>query len=76
MCGAIPSLPHMPSCRGAQLKHRDNFSLRLRYLCYLHIALLRNIVDNPPVSHPVVSGLISRRGEGVSRGFLRFSSVT
>jgi hypothetical protein len=26
MCGAIPPLPHMPSWRGAQLKHRDNFT--------------------------------------------------
>jgi hypothetical protein len=25
MLGAIPSLPHTPSWRGAQLKHRDNF---------------------------------------------------
>jgi hypothetical protein len=26
MSGAIPPLPNMPSWRGAQLKHRDNFT--------------------------------------------------
>jgi hypothetical protein len=26
MIGAIPPLPHTPSWRGAQLKHRDNFT--------------------------------------------------
>jgi len=26
MRGAIPSLPNTPSWRGAQLKHRDNFT--------------------------------------------------
>jgi hypothetical protein len=26
MRGAIPPLPNTPSCRGAQLKHRDNFT--------------------------------------------------
>jgi hypothetical protein len=26
MIGAIPPLPNMPSWRGAQLKHRDNFT--------------------------------------------------
>jgi len=30
MSGAIPPLPNMPSWRGAQLKHRDNFTF---YLC-------------------------------------------
>jgi hypothetical protein len=29
MCGAIPSLPNMPSWRGAQLKHRDNLTFYL-----------------------------------------------
>jgi hypothetical protein len=27
--GAIPPLPNTPSWRGAQLKHRDNFTLGL-----------------------------------------------
>jgi hypothetical protein len=27
MSGAIPPLPNKPSWRGAQLKHRDNFTL-------------------------------------------------
>jgi len=26
MSGAIPPLPNTPSWRGAQLKHRDNFT--------------------------------------------------
>jgi hypothetical protein len=26
MSGAIPPVPHTPSWRGAQLKHRDNFT--------------------------------------------------
>jgi hypothetical protein len=26
MSGAIPALPNKPSWRGAQLKHRDNFT--------------------------------------------------
>jgi hypothetical protein len=29
MSGAIPHSPYMPSWRGAQLKHRDNFNLTL-----------------------------------------------
>jgi len=29
MSGAIPPLPNMPSWRGAQLKHRDNFTVYL-----------------------------------------------
>jgi hypothetical protein len=28
MSGAIPPL-HTPSCRGAQLKHRDNFTFNI-----------------------------------------------
>jgi len=35
MIGAIPPLPDMPSWCGAQLKHRDNFTLLLYFtLCY------------------------------------------
>jgi hypothetical protein len=39
MGGAIPPFPNMPSWRGAQLKHRDNFniafmvSLKIKYAC-------------------------------------------
>jgi hypothetical protein len=34
MCGAIPPLPHISSWRGAQLKHRDNFTLTFTsYVC-------------------------------------------
>jgi hypothetical protein len=29
MCGAISSHPNTPSCYGAQLKHRDNFTSTL-----------------------------------------------
>jgi len=29
MRGAVPPLPHTPSWRGAQLKHRDNFTFTL-----------------------------------------------
>jgi hypothetical protein len=32
MSGAIPPLPNMPSWRGAQLKHRDNFILYILLL--------------------------------------------
>jgi hypothetical protein len=31
MRGAIPPLPNTPSWRGAQFKHRDNFTLLLLY---------------------------------------------
>jgi hypothetical protein len=31
MHGTIPSLPNMPSWRGAQLEHRDNFNLPYIY---------------------------------------------
>jgi hypothetical protein len=34
-CGTIPPLPHTPSWRGAQLKHRDKFN------SYLYILTLR-----------------------------------
>jgi hypothetical protein len=30
MSAAIPPLPNMPSWRGAQLKHRDNFTFTFR----------------------------------------------
>jgi hypothetical protein len=32
MRGAIPSLPNTPSWRGAQLKHRDNFTFTFALL--------------------------------------------
>jgi len=32
MRGAIPPLPHTPSWRGAQLKHRDSFTFTLPLL--------------------------------------------
>jgi hypothetical protein len=35
MRGAIPPLPHMPSWRGAQLKHRDDFTFA--FTCTLPI---------------------------------------
>jgi hypothetical protein len=35
MHGAIPPLPHMPSWRGAQLKHRDNCNCTLFTSCNL-----------------------------------------
>jgi hypothetical protein len=31
MYGAIPPLPNKPSCRGAQLKHRDNFTFTYNF---------------------------------------------
>jgi hypothetical protein len=45
MNGAIPPLPNTPSWRGAQLKHRDNFTLTLPFNinCYPHACLLRDI---------------------------------
>jgi hypothetical protein len=38
MRGAIPPLPNMPSWRGAQLRHRDNFTLL--YFTLLYFTLL------------------------------------
>jgi hypothetical protein len=35
MSGAIHPLPHTPSWRGAQLKHRDNFTFTFTFT-YLH----------------------------------------
>jgi hypothetical protein len=35
MRGAIPPLPNTPSWRGAQLKHRDNFTLPIGFDAHL-----------------------------------------
>jgi hypothetical protein len=40
MSGAIPPLPNMPSWRGAQLKHRDNFTFYLYYHRYYLVIVL------------------------------------
>jgi hypothetical protein len=37
MRGTIPPLPNTPLWRGAQLKHRDNFTLPLQFLHLCHI---------------------------------------
>jgi hypothetical protein len=42
MRGAILPLPNIPSWRGAQLKHRGNFTLHFTYKCnYLFIVKLK-----------------------------------
>jgi hypothetical protein len=30
MHGAVPTLPHTPSCHGAQLKHKDKFTFTFK----------------------------------------------
>jgi hypothetical protein len=47
MSGAISPLPNTPSWRGAQLKHRDNFTLPLPLPYVIETAFL----SNPKVSH-------------------------
>jgi hypothetical protein len=34
MSGAIPPLPNTPSWRGAQLKHRDNFTFTFKHIYF------------------------------------------
>jgi hypothetical protein len=40
MCEAVPTLPNTPSRRGAQLKHRGNFTFTLHIILYF-----RNLYD-------------------------------
>jgi hypothetical protein len=47
MSGAIPPLPNTPSCRGAQLKHRDNFTFTSAQI-YIIVKMTR---PNLPSSH-------------------------
>jgi hypothetical protein len=57
MRGAIPRLPHTPSWRGAQLKHRDNFTLTTYMavcsswylICRWNYSLPLCIQHSPPV---------------------------
>jgi hypothetical protein len=60
MSGAIPPLPNTPSWRGAQFKHRDNFTF---YLYHEE----RYIVVTHPVPSPVgVTGCVDKKAGTVS----------
>jgi hypothetical protein len=69
MSGAIPSLPHTPSCRGAQLKHRDNFTFT--FIIYDSEA--------HPASYPMgtrgSSPGVKRPGRGAIPPFPRYASM-
>jgi hypothetical protein len=41
MSVAIPPLPNMPSWRGAQLKHRDNFTFAFIFTLHIFSTLRR-----------------------------------
>jgi hypothetical protein len=53
MSGSIPPLPNMPSWRGAQLKHRDNFNF---YMILNHFNAVKNLIpyfpEDPLYYHP------------------------
>jgi hypothetical protein len=51
MSGAITLLPHMPSWRGAQLKHRDKFTF-IFTICY-HNSFLSNEKIKTQANTPV-----------------------
>jgi hypothetical protein len=48
MCAAKPLLPHTPSWRGAQLKHRDNFLYLYLYNSSCFNAKEKKFINSEP----------------------------
>jgi hypothetical protein len=82
MSGAIPPLPYTPSWRGAQLKHRENFTFT--FFLYVNSILHHsniNSIQRGTVSGPLTRGLWGGGGHDKQmvasvRGLLRHVTGT
>jgi hypothetical protein len=50
MSGSIPPIPNTPSWRGAQLKHRDNFTFTYPGSCFLPLRSIHS-PQHPVLKH-------------------------